>query len=106
MQLMPRFGAIRQLGSRASRFPVRFLLQLGLLCGCRQEVIISSQFPEIAIDPPAPLDFGPIVVGEASSADLYVTNAGLADLLVSFSLDPSDPAVYTLGGITLSASSC
>ncbi len=65
---------------------MRWLL-LGL-ASCGQDVEFHDLVPEMALAPPSPLDFGPVVIGESASVDLYVSNTGKKDLTVALSVDP------------------
>ncbi len=71
-----------------------------LLAACSpSENTIQNLRPEIALSPPSPMDFGAVVVGESATRELFVSNPGSVDLVVSFLVDPSDPAVFSVGGV-------
>lgn len=75
----------------------RHLPTILLLSACSgSEVQFSSLRPELAVLPEA-LDFGEVVAGEETpSLDVFVDNAGLAELIADLSVDGADAGAFTV----------
>nr|MBA2321242.1 choice-of-anchor D domain-containing protein [Deltaproteobacteria bacterium] len=82
-----------------NRFDAVFLALSLAACGGNDTGLRSLQ-PELSIAPPPPLAFGEVVVGEPASLDVFVTNAGRAELRVTLSVtaEDDDADVFSVNG--------
>jgi hypothetical protein len=77
------------------------MIALALLAACGNETEFHTLHAELALSPPSPLDFGEVVIGESAALDVYVTNAGRAELTVAPSVDPAGAFSIDAGDLTI-----